>query len=141
MASQPLIPPTQTKDMDMTFCICILHPQSISLNCFTKNIKSAPKLNRSTCANKILQVQTSVLSKRGFQLVIIIWDSVYKCEPINIYGLTGVAKYYQVMIDNFFGPAYEGHLFDHLLWSIFPIEFFCQGFSPRIYYCSIFFYS
>ena len=39
-------------------CYSSVKYKSISLNFSTKIIKSAPKLNRSTCANKILQVQT-----------------------------------------------------------------------------------
>ena len=37
-------------------CYSSVKYKSISLNCSTKIIKSAPKLNRSTCANKKLQV-------------------------------------------------------------------------------------
>ena len=36
----------------MNECYSSVKYKSISLNCFTKIIKSAPKLNRSTCANK-----------------------------------------------------------------------------------------
>ena len=42
--------------IDFIYAIVPLNIKSNSLNCSTKIIKSAPKLNRSTCANKILQV-------------------------------------------------------------------------------------
>ena len=41
---------------DQDICYSSVKYKSNSLNCSTKIIKSAPKLNRSTCANKILQV-------------------------------------------------------------------------------------
>ena len=37
-------------------CYSSVKYKSISLNCFTKIIKSAPKLNRSNCANKVIQL-------------------------------------------------------------------------------------